>query len=434
MDGLDPGVSMLSEDSNPGITGRPIETDLERLLEDSVEMETHVAPTSPEPVPPVATATLSLSPVVPDVRSDGPQGAEKPSQASESWALMGLSGRLEDLCRDLRRSVEHEFALSERQLQAQHLAELEAQRLKAETLSHQQQVKIENLEAEVKLLMKALESKQKQFKSAVTFTGHVRQNLLGRLAFENGFHSWQARAAESKSNQLQDLLAKKLYAVHTSSNVFGAWRHVSQTSSREKLLAHERASAGAVRAKLFEQMELERTQLVAQVEDLKKSLGEEAQQRQMLQDNLKRVFMRGVCALNFEAMSLLNDPQGGTATMSAPLASATDVLAAQTEPPGPVPSATAPAPSASPAPAAVTVQDTKAPPEATGTTGEGAESMDDTMQPQVSPTPLPFVSYTGPSVRAFPRTGPGPTSTSLPKSQRWQSASPARIEKTVAAR
>eukprot|EP00434_Breviolum_minutum_P027147 symbB.v1.2.024010.t1/scaffold2242.1/size84735/2 len=205
--------------------------------------------------------------------------------------------------------------------------------------------------------MKAVELKQKQFKSAVTFTGHVRQNLLGRLAFENGFQSWQARAAESKSNQLQDLLAKKLYAVHTSSNVFGAWRHISQTSSREKLLAHERASAGAVRAKLFEQMELERAQLVAQVEDLKKSLGEEAQQRQMLQDNLKRVFMRGVCALNFEAMSLLNDPQGGTATMSAPLASATDVLAAQTEPPGPVPSATAPAPSAPPAPAVVTVQD-----------------------------------------------------------------------------
>eukprot|EP00435_Cladocopium_sp_Y103_P042224 s804_g11.t1 len=104
----------------------------------------------------------------------------------------------------------------------------------------------------------------------------------------------------------------------------------------EKLLAHERASAGAVRAKLFEQMETERNQLVAQVEDLKKHLGEEAKQRALLQDNLKRVFMRGVCALNFEAMSLLNDPQGGTATMNAAaLAGATEVLAAQTEPPGP---------------------------------------------------------------------------------------------------
>ena len=27
-------------------------------------------------------------------------------QAQDSWAMVGLSGRLEDLCRDLRRSVE----------------------------------------------------------------------------------------------------------------------------------------------------------------------------------------------------------------------------------------------------------------------------------------------------------------------------------------
>lgn len=29
------------------------------------------------------------------------------SYVQESWALLSLSGRLEDLCRDLRRSVEH---------------------------------------------------------------------------------------------------------------------------------------------------------------------------------------------------------------------------------------------------------------------------------------------------------------------------------------
>ncbi len=31
-----------------------------------------------------------------------------------------------------------------------------------------------------------------------------------------------------------------------------------------------------------------------------------------LQDNLKRAFMRGVCALNFEAMSVLNGGGGFT--------------------------------------------------------------------------------------------------------------------------
>lgn len=427
MDSLDPGVSLLSEDSNVGL-GRPIptETEFERLLEDSVEMETqHLAPSSPE-LATGATAQVvrhcfrSPVGVLPDASSTSRtvlQGSGK-VQAQDSWAMVGLSGRLEDLCRDLRRSVEHEFGLSERQLQAQHQAELEAQRLRHETLSHQQQVKIENLEMEVKTLSKKLETKQKQVKDALALTGHVRQNMLARLAFDSGFRMWQARAAESKHNQLQDVLAKKLHDVHMSANFLSAWRQISQTSSREKLLAHERASAGAVRAKLFEQMETERNQLVAQVEDLNKQLGEEAKQRAVLQDNLKRVFMRGVCALNFEAMSLLNDPQGGTATMNAAaLAGATEVLAAQTEPPGPP---------------VLPEQQEKAQTEPVAVAAlpaEGADSMDDTMQPQVSPTPLPFVSYTGPAARTTGSRG------ALPKSQRWlASASPARIEKPLAAR
>lgn len=429
MDSLDPGVSLLSEDSNVGL-GRPVptETEFERLLEDSVEMETQqlapLAPSSPEVCTAPATAVSPVE-VLPDAGSTSRtvlQGsAASKVQAQDSWAMVGLSGRLEDLCRDLRRSVEHEFGLSERQLQAQHQAEMEAQRLRHETLSHQQQVRIENLEMEVKTLSRKLETKQKQVKDALALTGHVRQNLLARLAFDSGFRMWQARAAESKHNQLQDLLAKKMHDVHMSANFLSAWRQISQTSSREKLLAHERASAGAVRAKLFEQMETERNQLVAQVEDLKKQLGEEAKQRAVLQDNLKRVFMRGVCALNFEAMSLLNDPQGGTATMNAAaLAGATEVLAAQMEPAGlPVPeqekAQTEPVAAVAALPA------------------EGTDSMDDTIQPQVSPTPLPFVSYTGPAARTTGSRG------ALPKSQRWlASASPARIEKptgpTVSAR
>jgi len=422
MDSLDPGVSLLSEDSNVGL-GRPIptETEFERLLEDSVEMETqHLAPSSPELATGATAQVVSPVGVLPDASSTSRtvlQGSGK-VQAQDSWAMVGLSGRLEDLCRDLRRSVEHEFGLSERQLQAQHQAELEAQRLRHETLSHQQQVKIENLEMKVKTLSKKLETKQKQVKDALALTGHVRQNMLARLVFDSGFRMWQARAAESKHNQLQDVLAKKLHDVHMSANFLSAWRQISQTSSREKLLAHERASAGAVRAKLFEQMETERNQLVAQVEDLNKQLGEEAKQRAVLQDNLKRVFMRGVCALNFEAMSLLNDPQGGTATMNAAaLAGATEVLAAQTEPPGPP---------------VLPEQQEKAQTEPVAVAAlpaEGADSMDDTMQPQVSPTPLPFVSYTGPAARTTGSRG------ALPKSQRWlASASPARIEKPLAAR
>lgn len=43
----------------------------------------------------------------------------------------------------------------------------------------------------------------------------------------------------------------------------------------------------------------------ARIDDLTAELEKEMQTKRMMQDNLKRVFMRGVCALNLEAMSLL---------------------------------------------------------------------------------------------------------------------------------
>lgn len=47
--------------------------------------------------------------------------------------------------------------------------------------------------------------------------------------------------------------------------------------------------------------------MAAEIDRLRTALAEESRQRNLLQENLKRVFMRGVCALNFEAMSLLSD-------------------------------------------------------------------------------------------------------------------------------
>ncbi|CAK9057279.1 DEAD-box ATP-dependent RNA helicase CshE [Durusdinium trenchii] len=116
---LDLGVSLLSEDSNPAGSGRPVaEADIERLLEDSVEAEgapsaAPTAPASPGLVPGALAPNRSLEVGPLDVggcsapaRSLTPTSPAQGAQRQDSWALIGLSGRLEDLCRDLRRSVE----------------------------------------------------------------------------------------------------------------------------------------------------------------------------------------------------------------------------------------------------------------------------------------------------------------------------------------
>ncbi|CAJ1422201.1 unnamed protein product [Effrenium voratum] len=206
------------------------------------------------------------------------QCGHKQQASLETWALVGLSGRLEDLCRDLRRSVEHEFVLSERQLQAQQGADLEAQRLKYEAEACQQQAKLEAVSAELKECSQKLEAKQKQVKGLLLSSQQTHQRCLHRLAFERSFRAWQACAAQRKEERLQQLVAGKLHTSRLLGQLFGCWRQGTLASSREKWLAHERASFGAVRAKLMEQMELERAQLVAQVEDLTRQLAEEGKQ------------------------------------------------------------------------------------------------------------------------------------------------------------
>jgi len=315
----------------------------------------------------------------------------------ESWTLQGLSGRLEDICRDLRRSVEHEFTLSERQLQAQSHADLEAQRLRSEANACQQQAKIENLEQEVRTTTKKLELKQKQVKESFALSMRLRQNFGARLAFERSFRAWQARAAEGKEEQLQNKLANRLQGLRLAACLFAAWRHEAQSGSREKVIAHERAAAAAVREKLFEQIKTERSQLSCEVEDLKRKLSEEGKQRALLQDNLKRVFMRGVCALNFEAMSLLSDPGAGTGVLASSVAGAPTVEGllsetfASAEPVARLPATTAPA----------LAEEEMASTSERPCQEAGSSAEDEALQPQVSPTPtpspLPFVSYTGPA-------------------------------------
>eukprot|EP00931_Biecheleriopsis_adriatica_P008433 TRINITY_DN10961_c0_g1_i1.p1 TRINITY_DN10961_c0_g1~~TRINITY_DN10961_c0_g1_i1.p1 ORF type:complete len:616 (+),score=131.40 TRINITY_DN10961_c0_g1_i1:214-1848(+) len=304
-------------------------------------MQAEPAAAEPAAAEPAATSPQASPPSLPSYGTE--QATQVPQQ---SWALAGLSGRLEDICRDLRRSVEHEFALCERQLQAQHQADLEAQKLKAETIACQQQAKIEASEAQVTVLMKRVDVKQKQVNRSLCLTQRVRQNLICRLAVEKTFISWRRAVTETKDERLQDLLASKSRSSHMLGCLFSVWRHLTQSSWRERLIAHERAAADTIRAKLFEQMEDERAKFVAEAEKLRNQLAEEAKQRQLLQDNLKRVFMRGVCALNFEAMSLLSDPSGVGAAASgapAPLAAAAALsseslaaaAAASSEGPGP---------------------------------------------------------------------------------------------------
>lgn len=366
-------------------------------------------------------------------------------QGEDPWALAELSSRLEDVSRELRRSVEHEFVLAERSLVARYRAELEAQRAKAEAEARQQQAAVESLQAEKQELARRLELKHKQLKESFLLLQRARRNMSTRFTMEIAIRAWRAEAVAGKDDRLQSLLAGKVYSSRLAGTVLGAWRQRAQLSWKENVIGRERAVADAVRQKFLEQAEVEKGRLVAEAESLKVQLAEEARQRALLQENLKRVFMRGVCALNFEAMTLLSDGTGvevppgppmpvvasfdwaqlGTAmgptadTVASPMAQAAPQLFPQAQAPQP------PQPPQAPEAVAPAVPDGS--PSALGPWAAGVPREPRQGDgPRRAPVPLPFVSYTGPPSDPAPA-GPLPGHPRGPsKGQRWQAAAAPR--------
>ena len=167
--------------------------------------------------------------------------------------------------------------------------------------------RLEALQDENRQLSRKLEVGQRKVKESMQLLTRARRGLVGRCALEVAWRTWRCAATANKDERMQEVLADKVRTRRLLGRIAGTWRRHTQNHRREALLVDERAAAETLRARLFDQIEREKEVLSAEVEHLKQKLVEEAQQRALLQENVQRVFMRGVCALNFEAMSLLKD-------------------------------------------------------------------------------------------------------------------------------
>jgi len=424
-------------------------------MEDSVESVGSLGRAAPS-VPGAAPApSLRHSPVSPQRQlvastpsrspaagsDSGARSAEAGLDRKDAWALPHLSRRLEEISREMRRSVEHEFVLAERSLTDQHRSNLEMLQHKAEAAASQKQSIIETLQSEKQQLTRRLELKQRQCKQALDVLRHTRCRLGSRSSLQNSWTRWRAAAVEGKDVRLQDQLAGRLWQVHLTGLLFGSWRRLTHHVWRERLIAHERAAKDAVRSELFEQMELQCGRMSSEVETLKRQLAEEQRQRSLLQDNLKRVFMRGVCALNFEAMTLLAEgataeqPPGALLTgPPLPAAAALDRPGRPAQEPAEgLGGGANTAVGASGTPVAATAQQQPSeaeasPDEQRQVPGAQAPAMPAVMAPQPDVPqealqPLPFVSYTGPldSSEASGQPAFAPPRPP-PKGSRWQAA------------
>nr|XP_056704583.1 centrosomal protein POC5 [Euleptes europaea] len=137
---------------------------------------------------------------------------------------------------------------------------------------------------------------------------HAIEKQKDRIELMKKFNKWRLQhfmsKQEARHEGYADRLANRLYEIGLLKKAWGIWRSASHTKWKETVEMACQSSAESVRVELSNDYEAKIQMLTAALEEARNNLLEIQNKRQDYEDAMKKAFMRGVCALNLEAMTI----------------------------------------------------------------------------------------------------------------------------------
>ncbi|XP_063278830.1 centrosomal protein POC5 isoform X2 [Prinia subflava] len=169
---------------------------------------------------------------------------------------------------------------------ATHVKQLQNEVENLKELLHSYELSISRKDEVIANLTRALE-KQKD-----------RVELMRRFTF------WRIQHVEAKQEECAIRMADKHFQTALMKKVWAAWRSVSEERWKDKVTKACQLRAEDVCVQLTNDYEAKIAELTATVEQTKAEILRLHNERDEYEDTMKKAFMRGVCALNLEAMTV----------------------------------------------------------------------------------------------------------------------------------
>jgi centrosomal protein POC5 len=131
--------------------------------------------------------------------------------------------------------------------------------------------------------------------------------LRNRIMLEKLFAGWRMWAAEQKKRaQLRHLTAKHSRR-SLLKNMFSTWQASAAELKNARADEIQKSRLDIAVTKMSQEYEEQIGALKKQLSDANAEIEAQNKHRARLEENLKKAFMRGVCALNMEAMTILRE-------------------------------------------------------------------------------------------------------------------------------
>ncbi|XP_020619482.1 centrosomal protein POC5-like isoform X2 [Orbicella faveolata] len=221
--------------------------------------------------------------------------------------LARMEALLDNWCLDLKRNVLAEFAQCK-----MGLFEKQKQLLMQEKRRHGVEMnKLMNEMESQKELLLTYEQTLSHKDSIVANITDAIQKQKERSELMRAFTLWKIRHCDEKREGFASKLARKHYKHALKFRAWNAWRSVIESKWKQRVEKACQAKAQDVCVKLTEDYESRLQTANRELEMARTEIAHLHAERERYEETMKKAFMRGVCALNLEAMSMFREGEEG---------------------------------------------------------------------------------------------------------------------------
>ncbi|XP_067653778.1 centrosomal protein POC5-like isoform X1 [Haliotis asinina] len=208
---------------------------------------------------------------------------------------------------DLKRNVLAEFGQSKIRIVEKSRLEMQKERERFVSDKNQMVNEIEKLKELLHTYEQSIERKD-QVISNLTHALHKQREKFDML---KKFTEWKLRHNDLKREAFASNLARKHYERSLSSRVWVAWHSVIENKWRQRVEKACQSKAQDVCLQLTNEYEAKIRKLNEELESAHAKIGRMNVEREKYEEAMKKAFMRGVCALNLEAMTMFHGEDEG---------------------------------------------------------------------------------------------------------------------------
>ncbi|XP_041355379.1 centrosomal protein POC5-like [Gigantopelta aegis] len=195
------------------------------------------------------------------------------------------------------------------------LAEFSQSKIRLIELSHQDLMKEKERNAfeknrllneldSVKELLHTYEVSIERKDQVISNLTHAMQKQREKYEMAKKFSEWKIRHNDFKREAFASNLARKHYEKKLSQKVWYAWHSIIETRWKNRVERACQAKAQDVCRDLTDHYEVKLASLNEALEASRVEVSKLMKERERYEEAMKKAFMRGVCALNLEAMSM----------------------------------------------------------------------------------------------------------------------------------